>query len=158
MNLSIVKRSLTGPLIGCAGVHYSPDTIKTEIRQQILDMLLVAQAQFSDEAVQTIRERLAAIQLFCQSVGKTFIVVEEAIACNQFDLGGHSWHTATLFRGPKPDASVAICMTQNGSLLYRNSSPWSIYRDAGDIDPNQAMQPYSDLQHTPPSHKMRSHP
>lgn len=80
-----------------------------------------------------IRTRLLAIQACCTTIGKVFIVVEERIACHQYDLGGSEHHCATLFRGPSEDASVAICVTDRGSLLYRNSSPWQVYRNVGDV-------------------------
>jgi hypothetical protein len=67
-----------------------------------------------------------------------FIVCELRIACDQYDLGGSKHHQATLFRGPSEDASVAICVTEQGSLLHRNDSDWKIYCNAGDVNPTKA--------------------
>lgn len=85
------------------------------------------------DCVAEIRISLAAIQAYCETIRKIFIVVEERITCDQHDLGGSKQHHATLFRGPCKDASVAICVTDRGSLLYRNSSEWQIYRRADDL-------------------------
>lgn len=86
-----------------------------------------------EECLAAIKISLAAIQAYCRTIEKPFVVIEERITCDQHDLGGNSHHQATLFRGPCKDASVAICVTDRGSLLYRSSNEWQIYRNAGDI-------------------------
>lgn len=106
---------------------------KTEIRQQIDEALRFAQTLPPADRVNEIRRRLSALQNYCATVNKKFIFVEQIITCDRFCLAGSASETATLFRGPKEDASVAICVTQKGSLLYRNSSPWCVYRNEGDI-------------------------
>ena len=57
---------------------------------------------------------------------------------DEYELGGSHQQKATLFRGPSEDASVAICVTSQGSLLHRNGSLWQIYYNAGDINPTKA--------------------
>lgn len=109
--------------------------IKQELRQRISETLAVAQFLSPTEACNEVRDRLQLMQAYCQSVGKTFIFVEQRIYCHQFDLGGSSKVMATLFRGPSEDASVAICITDAGSLLYRSSSAWVLYRNEGDLVP-----------------------
>jgi hypothetical protein len=123
-------------------VRQVPDTaaalrsqIKQELREKIQSALQCASQLPPERRLKLIRERLFTIQRDCQAIGKTFIVVEESITCNQYELGGHSQATATLFRGPSETASVAICVTTQGSLLHRNDSPWRTYRNAGDVDP-----------------------
>lgn len=111
------------------------EQIKQELRQKIHETLQAAKNALPGESVNQVRTHLNAIQTYCQLVSKGFVVVEEEITCNQHDLGGSTEDTATLFRGPNEDASVAICVTRKGSLLYRNSCPWTIYRNAGDIKP-----------------------
>lgn len=113
-------------------------SVKQELRQKIWQTLEVVKNLPPEAGQCAIRERLLAIQRDCQSVQKTFIFVEERILCNQYDLGGYAGDTATLFRGPNEDASVAICLTDRGSLLHRNGCPWQVYRNAGDINPIKA--------------------
>lgn len=105
--------------------------IKQELRQRIEAALEAAKVLPPGDCLQEIRDNLLAIQCYCKTVEKTFIVVEENITCNQHGLGGSDRNTATLFRGPSEDASVAICVTDRGSLLHRSSCDWRIYRNAG---------------------------
>ncbi|MUG93134.1 PAS domain-containing protein [Scytonema sp. UIC 10036] len=102
--------------------------IKQEMRRRIQQALEFAKDLSAEDCRNEIRSRLFAIQKYCKSVGKTFIVLEERITCDQFELGGSREEPATLFRGPNENASVAICVTDRGSLLYRNDSPWQIYK------------------------------
>ncbi|MGF1516076.1 MAG: hypothetical protein ACFB5Z_20585 [Elainellaceae cyanobacterium] len=111
----------------------SRDQIKQILRSKIQNTLSIAKGLPPQLCLQVVRERLISIQRYCGSVGKTFIMVEEAIACDQFSLGGLCQDTATLFRGPDEKASVAICVTRKGSLLHRNDSDWTVYRNAGDV-------------------------
>lgn len=111
------------------------DPVKQELRRRIYEALEAASNLPVGDRAEEIRFRLFAIQNYCKTVGKTFIVVEQQITCDQFDLGGRADQTATLFRGPNQDASVAICITQQGSLLHRTSCPWEICINEGDIDP-----------------------
>ena len=113
--------------------------IKQELRCRIQQILQTAKRLPPDRGCHEIRIQLGEIQAYCQHIGKTFIFIEERITCDQRDLGGGCENSATLFRGPKEDASVAICMTDQGSLLYRNSSSWQIYRDGGDTHPVQPL-------------------
>ena len=108
--------------------------VKQELRRRISNMLTIAQVLPPAQARRHIREQLIMMRGYCNSVNKTFIFTEQLITCEQFDLGG-SADMATLFRGPNEDASVAICITAKGSLLYRNNSPWQVYRNAGDVAP-----------------------
>jgi hypothetical protein len=107
--------------------------LKQELRQRIHTALQSARNLQSEACLNHIRVELLALQNLCQRAGKVFIVVEEAITCDRYELGGSCEHTATLFRGPDENASVAICITNQGSLAYRNSSAWIIYRNQGDI-------------------------
>ncbi|GAB4228625.1 MAG: hypothetical protein Kow00121_57620 [Elainellaceae cyanobacterium] len=109
--------------------------LKQELRRRINEALISAQDLPPDQCLHRIKERFSAIQAFCQDIGKTFVVVESQITCNQYDLGGSSKDTATLLRGPDQAATVAVCVTQKGSLLHRNSCPWKIYRNVGDVNP-----------------------
>lgn len=109
------------------------EQIKQEMRRRIQQALEFAKDLSTDDCQDEIRSRLFTIQKYCKSVGKTFIVFEERITCEQFGLGGSREESATLFRGPNENASVAICVTDRGSLLYRNDSPWRIYRNFGDV-------------------------
>ncbi|MEL6384465.1 MAG: hypothetical protein AAFQ89_18815 [Cyanobacteria bacterium J06626_18] len=61
--------------------------------------------------------------------------MQESITCDEYDLGGSFKDKAILFRGPSEDASVAICLTDKGSLLHRNGSLWRLYGNAGDVNP-----------------------
>ena len=107
--------------------------IKQEIRNRIQNVLETAKYLPPEACTQLVRDQLFEIQSYCQQVGKNFIFVEEEIICNQYDLNGACDDVATLFRGPDERASVAICVTQKGSLLHRNDCEWKVYRDAGDI-------------------------
>lgn len=111
------------------------EQIKQEIRQRIQETLQSVRDLPSNDYLNEIRNKLSAVQLYCQSVGKTFIFVEECITCDQYDLGGYYSDKATLFRGPSAAASVAICVTNKGSLLHRNDCPWKIYTHVGDVNP-----------------------
>jgi hypothetical protein len=111
------------------------EQIKQTIRQQIGAALQSAANLPSADRLQDIKTRLAAIQTDCQAIAHTFIVVEIHITCDQYGLNGRVQDTATLFRGPSEDASVAICVTAQGSLLHRNGGTWMVYCDAGDIHP-----------------------
>jgi hypothetical protein len=117
-------------------IPISREQIKQELRRRIDEALQAAKDLKPDECISLIRERLKAIQRYCETVDKVFIMIEENITCDRYDLGGSSENTATLFRGPREDASVAICITHKGSLLHRNSSPWRTYKQAGDVNPN----------------------
>ena len=113
--------------------------IKQNIRRLLQETLIIAQEREISERRQFVRESLDYVQTYCKQADKTFIVCEEAITCEQFDLGGSTDDQATLFRGPSEAASVAICVTEKGSLLHRNDSEWRIYCDAGDVNPKQAL-------------------
>jgi hypothetical protein len=107
--------------------------VKQVLRQKINAALLSAQQLPPDACLQEISSKLSDIQLDCQQIQKTFIVVQEKITCNQHGLGGSDRDSATLFRGPSENASVAICVTQKGSLLHRNGDRWHLYKNAGDV-------------------------
>ena len=109
--------------------------IKQTLRRILKETLTTAQTLPVANRRQAVHQGLHTIQDYCASVGKTFIVCELKITCAQYELGGCRQQSATLFRGPNEDASVAICVTEQGSLLHRNDSPWKIYCDAGDINP-----------------------
>lgn len=111
----------------------------TKAEKKIHDALQSAQDLSPNHCLKEIRNRLLAIKKYCATVDKTFIVVEETITCDQYSLGGCHENAATLFRGPSEDASVAICVTKKGSLLYRNGGLWKIYRYAGDINPVESF-------------------
>lgn len=119
-------------------INIKPD-IKQEIRRLLQKTLIIAQEKEISERQQFVRASLEYIQTQCKRADKTFIVCEQAITCDQFELGGSAKNQATLFRGPSEDASVAICVTKKGSLLHRNDSEWRIYCDAGDINPQQEL-------------------
>ena len=114
----------------------SQGQIKQILRESIHEALRTAKALEPDACLMEIRDQLCAIQAYAKLAGKTFIFVEESITCDRYELGGRFEDAATLFRGPSENASVAICVTQNGSLLYRNGCAWSVYKDAGDVDPS----------------------
>ncbi|MGD1899681.1 MAG: hypothetical protein ACFB16_22390 [Phormidesmis sp.] len=111
--------------------------VKQELRRLLQAALLVAQETAPSEREKSVRESLDNIQTYCKQVDKVFIVCEQSITCAQYKLGGSSLHAATLFRGPSEDASVAICVTDKGSVLHRNDSDWNIYCHAGDVNPLQ---------------------
>ena len=137
MGLKLVKfqQGLNLPTTVDRADQEQREQIKQELKQKIAETLKCAKEALPDERVNEVRTHLIAIQHYCETVSKNFIVVEEEITCNQYGLGGSNENTATLFRGPSEDASVAICVTNQGSLLYRNSSPWKIYNNTGDIEP-----------------------
>lgn len=109
--------------------------IKKELRHRLQKVLHSAKNLPAIKCRNEIRNQLTAIQIYCKANEKKFIFIEQRITCDQYGLGGDRHETATLFRGPNQDASVAICVTDKGSLLHRNSCPWEIYRDAGDTNP-----------------------
>jgi hypothetical protein len=111
----------------------SREQIKQELRQRIAETLQTTTELPPEERLSNIKTRLFALQAYCETVAKVFVVVEERITCDQYQLGGYCDDAATLFRGPDINASVAICVTDQGSLAYRNSTPWIIYRNQGDI-------------------------
>ena len=113
--------------------------IKQELRRRLQEALYSAKYLPPIKCRNEIRKQLTAIQMYCKVHEKTFIFVEQRITCNQYELGGDCQEEATLFRGPNEDASVAICVTDKGSLLHRNSCPWEIYRDAGDTNPERCL-------------------
>lgn len=112
---------------------YQKEKTKQELRRRIQELLQIASELPADASLTEIRKRLLNIQQYAQFMGKGFIFVEQEITCDQYSLEGSGHDAAVLFRGPREDASVAICLTHKGSLLYRNSCPWIVYRDAGDI-------------------------
>lgn len=112
----------------------SRSQFKQILRHKIQAALWTAQSLPAEACLSEIRSQLMAIQKYCDCHQKKFLFVEETITCNQYDLGGSDRHFATLFRGPSQDASVAICITQKGSLLHRNSCAWTAYKNAGDIN------------------------
>lgn len=109
--------------------------IKRELRQNIINTLVSTQELPPEQCLRQMRQRFATIQRFCEIAGKPFVVVETEIRCDQYGLGGHSEHRATLFRGADQNALVAICVTHQGSLLHRNYSSWKLCRNAGDVNP-----------------------
>ena len=114
--------------------------IKQELRSRLQEALHAAKDLPPMQCRNEIRKRLTAIQRYCRANGKTFIFIEQRITCDEFDLMGDRKEKATLFRGPSEDASVAICITDKGSLLHRNDFPWRIYRDKGDINSEQCLR------------------
>lgn len=117
------------------------EQIKQEIRQRIQEVLQAVRDLPSNDCLSETRNKLSAVELYCRSVGKTFIFVEERITCDQYDLGGYCGDKATLFRGPSEAASVAICVTYKGSLLHRNDCPWKVYTYMGDVNPVERLLP-----------------
>lgn len=115
--------------------HRSSSQARKQLGQQIYAALQDAKDLSPEKCLSTIKDRLIAIQISCKAIHKTFIVVEEQITCADYDLRGSQQDTATLFRGPSEDASVAICVTQKGSLLHRNGYIWNIYKNVGDVNP-----------------------
>jgi hypothetical protein len=141
MNLQLAKNTQTHKEIS-ASDQSQREQIKQEIQQRIHETLQVARDLPSNDCLSEVRSKLLAVQLYCQSVGKTFIFIEECITCAQYDLGGHHDNKATLFRGPSEAASVAICVTHEGSLLHRNDCPWKIYRHMRDVNPVEHSYPH----------------
>ena len=111
--------------------------IREALQQKIHLALQAAKDSPPGDCLKKIETNLLAIQTYCKTVQKTFIVIEERITCDQYELGGRRQDSAVLFRGPNTEATVAICVTAKGSLLHRNDCPWIVYRNAGDIDPLQ---------------------
>jgi hypothetical protein len=107
--------------------------IHKAIGQRINKLLQSAKNLPPQDCLSEIRNTLAEIQKDCLSANKSFIFVEKQITCANYQLGGSAKDQAILFRGPREDASVAICVTAKGSLLHRNGGAWTVYRDAGDI-------------------------
>jgi hypothetical protein len=105
------------------------------LQQKIQTTLQMAQGLPPEACLRTIKTRLLAIQADCRAIAKTFIFVEASITCDQYNLGGCAHDQATLFRGPNEDASVAICVTAQGSLLHRDGGAWQVYYNAGDVHP-----------------------
>ena len=109
--------------------------VKQTIRRLLQETLAIAQKLPVAKRRHYIQQSLENIQDYCATFEKSFIVREIMISCDQYELGGCEHHYATLFRGPNEDASVAICITEQGSLLHRNESPWIVYCNAGDVNP-----------------------
>lgn len=107
--------------------------VRQELGQRIHTALQSAKDLPAQDCLREIKTRLLAIQVYCGTIAKTFIVVEQRVTCDQYGLGGDKHDAATLFRGPNDDASVAICVTDRGSLLHRSSNSWQVYRNAGDV-------------------------
>lgn len=127
------------------------DCIKQEIRLRISETLQAARNLPPEERVDEIRFRLFAMQNYCRTVEKTFVVVEQQITCDQFDLDGCADKRAILFQGSSEDVSVAICVTYKGSLLHRtpllqNSCPWKLDKNEGDIDSVALFRPAWDVE------------
>ncbi|MEO1791946.1 MAG: hypothetical protein AAFR25_06945 [Cyanobacteria bacterium J06629_19] len=117
--------------------------IKQQIRQRLKETLNAAKEKPNSERQSLIRQSLLQLQAYCKSLGNTFIFYELKITCDQYDLGGSASSPATLFRGPSENASVAICVTDQGSLLHRNGQQWHAYCDAGDVMLNRYKEPTS---------------
>jgi hypothetical protein len=113
--------------------------IRQELSRRIQLTLQISQNLSADACLQQIRGSLWAIQSYCKTIHKAFIVVEMQIHCDQYNIGGRKQDAATLFRGPNEDASVAICVTSKGSLLYRNGDRWKVYRNMGDVNPVESL-------------------
>ena len=116
----------------------TPDTIKKDwIKQEQKRRIHAVLQQAIELPLPTcrdhIRAELLALKAFCERWGKLFVVIEEQISCAQHDLGGKDEQIATLFRGPDQKASVAICITDQGSRAYRNVALWCVHRNKGDI-------------------------
>lgn len=109
------------------------ECVKQELRRQLQVLLRSVKGQHRSKRRRIIRTGLSKIQRYCHSINKTFIFCELEITCADYNLGGSPDNKATLFRGPNEDASVAICITEKGSLLHRNDGPWTIYHNAGDV-------------------------
>ncbi len=108
--------------------------VKQVVGQKIYAALLSAQKLPPSDCLQEIKNRLLILQIECQTIGKSFIVVEERVTCSQHGLKGYDRDKATLFRGPSETASVAICVTDKGSLLHRNGDCWRVYKNVGDVN------------------------
>ena len=140
-NSSVVDRESNSGLLSAfetisntaSRLNNDQQQIRQDLRQKIQLTLEIAKDLPPVRCVSMIRRNLADIQNYCAIFGKTFIVVEQNITCDQYDLQGAHSDKAILFRGPDERATVAICVTEKGSLLHRNDSAWTVYRDVGDI-------------------------
>ena len=117
------------------------DRIKQELRLLLRETLTMVQKEPVANRQQFVRKKLEYIQGHCQRANKKFIVCELGITCDQYGLGGSEHHCAVLFRGPSEDASVAICVTDRGSVLYRSGSPWQLIYSARDVRPARDIRP-----------------
>ena len=122
------------PLTSTPSPQNQRERVKQMLGQKIFAALLSAQSLPPDDCLQEVKSRLSDIQAECLSIGKTFIVVEERVTCSQHGLKGRDRDRATLFRGPSETASVAICVTDKGSLLHRNGDSWRVYKNVGDVN------------------------
>jgi hypothetical protein len=122
MNLQLAKNTQTHKQISTSD-QSQREQIKQEIQQRIHETLQSARGLPSNDCLSEVRSKLLAVQLYCKSVGKTFIFIEECITCDQYDLGGHHGDKATLFRG------------------HRNDCPWRIYRHMRDVNPVEHLLP-----------------
>ncbi len=116
-------------------VQPSRERVRQELGQKIHAALQAAKNLSREEALTAIKTSLLAIQIECRTIGKSFIFIEERVTCSQYGLKGRIQDSATVFRGPSENASVAICVTDRGSLLHRNGDRWQIYKDVGDVNP-----------------------
>lgn len=55
------------------------EQVKQEIQRRINEALQIAKDLAPNDCLSEVRDRLLAVQLYCESVGKTFIFVEERI-------------------------------------------------------------------------------
>lgn len=127
-------------------IQIRQDSINQEIRLRISEALQAARNLPPEDRVDEVRFRLFAIQNYCRTVEKTFAVVEQQITCDQFDLDGCADDRAILFQSSSEDISVAICVTHKGSLLHRNSCPWKLDKNEGDIDSAALVHPAWDVE------------
>ncbi|MEL7520615.1 MAG: hypothetical protein AAF050_01325 [Cyanobacteria bacterium J06649_5] len=114
--------------------------VKQELRRLIKETLLITYQKPVVERRRTVRQQLVKIQTYCKDQEKTFIFRELTIRCDQYGVGGNSQDMATLFRGPSEKASVAICVTQKGSILHRNDGCWRVWDNAGDVAPQVSAE------------------
>jgi hypothetical protein len=133
MPLQIEPRQLTAEHTPSIHSENPRSRIRKEIGKRIYDLLQTAKDLPTSECLNEVRTTLLEIQQDCQKLEKSFIFVEKRITCANYALGGSATDQATLFRGPREDASVAICVTDQGSVLHRNGSPWTAYRNVGDV-------------------------
>lgn len=133
MSLQIEPRQSTAEQTHVVHLENPRSRIQKEIGKRIYNLLQTAKDLPTSECLSEVRTTLLEIQQDCQKLEKSFIFVEKRITCANYALGGLATDQATLFRGPREDASVAICITDHGSVLHRNGSPWMAYRNAGDV-------------------------
>ena len=114
--------------------------VKQELRRLIKETLLITYQKPVVERRRTVRQQLVKIQTYCKDQEKTFIFRELTIRCEQYGVGCNSQDMATLFRGPSEKASVAICVTQKGSILHRNDGCWRVWDNAGDVAPQVSAE------------------